>query len=307
MKNYIYRRRSVWKAIVLALRDLGGSASRKQIRRTMAENEYDGLDYEGVFYVKVSKNGKKYSPFLFDFNFGMKNLYTIGFIEEPQRGKDIILTDLGRTADLTNFPSQEQVDKISAYWKQKDELRYAKKKLKEKIGITGDTESEVEDTDAQDTAEDDWKIQLLEQIKQFSPAKFESFSRLLISKMGVSIDKTKGVKLSGDHGIDGFGYFRSDEFRTSRVAIQCKRYTNGSVGESEIRDFKGTMDSFNAEYGIFVTTSYFTDSAKAIATQGNRTVTLIDGQELTDLVERYQLHITPVQTHSLDDYYFEKD
>ncbi len=44
MKNYIYRRRSVWKAIVLALRDLGGSASRKQIRRTMAENEYDGLD-----------------------------------------------------------------------------------------------------------------------------------------------------------------------------------------------------------------------------------------------------------------------
>ncbi len=111
MKNYIYRRRSVWKAIVLALRDLGGSASRKQIRRTMAENEYDGLDYEGVFYVKVSKNGKKYSPFLFDFNFGMKNLYTIGFIEEPQRGKDIILTDLGRTADLTNFPSQEQVIK----------------------------------------------------------------------------------------------------------------------------------------------------------------------------------------------------
>ena len=74
------------------------------------------------------------------------------------------------------------------------------------------------------------------------------------------------IKLrGGDHGIDGFGYFRSDEFRTARVAIQCKRYTSGSVGESEIRDFKGTMDSFNAEYGIFVTTGSYTDTAKAIA------------------------------------------
>lgn len=161
--------------------------------------------------------------------------------------------------------------------------------------------------DEQDTADNEWKAQLLDQVKSFSPAKFESFSRLLISKMGVKIDKVKGVKLSGDHGIDGFGYFRSDEFRTARVAIQCKRYTSGSVGESEIRDFKGTMDSFNAEYGIFVTTSSYTDTAKKIAIRGNRTVTLIDGQELCDLVEKYQLHITPVTTYTLDDYYFEKD
>ncbi len=125
--------------------------------------------------------------------------------------------------------------------------------------------------------------------------------------MGVKIDKIKGIKLSGDHGIDGFGYFRANEFRTSRVAIQCKRYTAGLVGESEIRDFKGTMDSFNAEYGIFVTTSSYTNSAEQIAMQGNRTVTLIDGQELCDLIEKYQLHITPVQTYTLDDYYFEKD
>ena len=53
--------------------------------------------------------------------------------------------------------------------------------------------------------------------------------------------------------------------------------------------------------------SSYTDTAKNIATQGNRTVTLIDGQELCNLVEKYQLHITPVQTYTLDDYYFEKD
>ena len=75
------------------------------------------------------------------------------------------------------------------------------------------------------------------QIKKFSPKKFESFSRLLLSKMGIKFDKEKGVQMSGDHGIDGYGIFVSDEFRTSKVVVQCKRYTTGSVGEPEIDIF----------------------------------------------------------------------
>lgn len=299
-----YKRRDVGKAIVMALRDLGGSASRKQIRRTIAENEYDGLTYEGVYYTKKAKTGM-YSPFLFDFNFGLKNLYSVGYVEELKRNQDVVLTDLGRSADLTNYPSKEQQRIIAAYWDKKNALRAERNKAKK---LANDQKEEaVDSNDEQDSADNDWKTQLLDQIKKFKPEKFESFSRLLISKMGVAIDKEKGVQISGDHGIDGFGYFRSDEFRTSRVAIQCKRYTSGPVGEAEIRDFKGTMDSFNAEYGIFVTTSYYTDTAKRIAMKGNRTVTLIDGQELTDLIEKYQLHIKPVTTYALDDYYFEKD
>jgi len=66
------------------------------------------------------------------------------------------------------------------------------------------------------------------------------------------------------------------------------------------------MDSFNAEYGIFVTTSQFTANAIAKARQGNNTVTLIDGQKLASLVEKYQLHITPVKTYTLDEYYFDE-
>lgn len=65
------------------------------------------------------------------------------------------------------------------------------------------------------------------------------------------------------------------------------------------------MSSFNAEYRIFVTTSHFTKNAKEKGMQGNNTVTLIDGQHLANLVEKYQLHITPIQTYVLDDYYFD--
>lgn len=303
-----YKRRDVQKSIVVALRDLGGSAARSAIRNQMAENKLQGLNYDQIHYRKKTKNGY-YSPFLFDFNFGLKNLSLAGLVEPLRRGEDVVLTDLGRSMNISNYPTKEQNAKIANYWDKKNKLRYQKNKAKNKSNNSEkvDESESVDASDEQDTAENNWKTQLLDQIKKFSPAKFESFSRLLISKMGVKIDKVKGVKLSGDHGIDGFGYFRSDEFRTSRVAIQCKRYTSGSVGESEIRDFKGTMDSFNAEYGIFVTTSSYTDAAKNIATQGNRTVTLIDGQELCDLVEKYQLHITPITTYSLDDYYFEKD
>ncbi len=67
------------------------------------------------------------------------------------------------------------------------------------------------------------------------------------------------------------------------------------------------MDGFNAEYGIFITTSYFTDNAKKKAVQGSKSVTLIDGRRIAELVAEYQLHVTPVETFTLDDYYFEKD
>ena len=118
--------------------------------------------------------------------------------------------------------------------------------------------------------------------------------------------RDRGIVKSADHGIDGFGYFESGEFRTSRVAIQAKRFTDSPVSEPDIDKFKGVMDGFNAEYGIFITTSYFTDQAKAKAVRGNRSVTLVDGQRIAELVEQYHLHITPVQTFTLDDYYFEE-
>jgi restriction system protein len=305
-----YQRRSVEKAIILSLRDLGGTASRKTIRKYMADNEIDGLTYDEVYYTKNGKTGA-YSPFMFDFGFSMIGLSVIGYIEPPERRKDIVLTELGRTDDLTNYPSEEQKNAIKAYWDERHStLKQRKESKKLSVENVDDDEepdeNSIKTSEKEDTDDLKWKTELIDCLKKFDPGKFESFSRLLISKMGVVIDKKRGIVRSGDHGIDGFGYFTSDEFRTSRVAIQCKRYTDGAVSEPEIDKFKGVMDGFNAEYGIFVTTSHFTDNAKKKATQGNNTVTLIDGQSLADLVEKYQLHITPVTTFALDSYYYEK-
>jgi restriction system protein len=71
------------------------------------------------------------------------------------------------------------------------------------------------------------------------------------------------------------------------------------VSAPEIDKFKGAMNGFNAEYGIFITTTSFTEAAQKKSVQGGNTVTLISGQDIAELVERYQLHITPVNTYRL--------
>ena len=46
----VYKRRDVQKAIVLALRNLGGSASRDDIKKEISDSNIDGIDYEEVFF-----------------------------------------------------------------------------------------------------------------------------------------------------------------------------------------------------------------------------------------------------------------
>lgn len=306
-----YVRQSVEGFIIKALQSLGGSASKKTIKEETVADDSNDISYENAFEPILSRNGTAYIPFNLDFNFGLINLHTCGYVEDYGRRGDVTLTEIGRMANYAGFPSEEEQEKIHKYWEKKNQERTERKSNEqasvssENIDISG-TPVEIT-TVADDDSSEDWRVMVLEQIKQFSPKKFESFSRLLLSHMGVKFDREKGVKMSGDHGIDGYGYFESDEFRTAKVVIQCKRYTDSPVSEPEIDRFKGVMMSFNADYGIFITTSFFTKQAQAKAVQGGNTVTLIDGQRLVDLIEKYQLHITSVQTYVLNDYYFQKD
>lgn len=65
--------------------------------------------------------------------------------------------------------------------------------------------------------------------------KFEQFSRALLIKMGVQFTDGK-IKISNDGGIEGY-HTDDDDFRTTRVAIQCKRYNTASVSEPDINQF----------------------------------------------------------------------
>ena len=94
----------------------------------------------------------------------------------------------------------------------------------------------------------------------------------------------------------------ANDFRTTRVVIQCKRYNVAPVSEPEINQFLGAMNKYQADYGVFITNGRFTNAAKTAAREGSP-ITLIDGNELVRLVIRYELYITPVKTYVLDEFY----
>ena len=128
------------------------------------------------------------------------------------------------------------------------------------------------------------------------------FARKLVSKMNVEMDEKIGIQVSNDGGLDGFGYITSDDFRTARVAIQAKRW-EGNVPSPEIDKFRGAMDKYNAEFGIFITTSKFSKVAIEASRLGTRAITLIDGDIIADLVAKYELYVKPVTTYVLDEFY----
>lgn len=297
----VYKRRPVGSFILKVLQDLGGSASKQKIKEGIVADTSNDIEYENVFIPLKSRKGNLYVPFNLDFNFGLKELFVCGYIENYTRTGDITLTSSGRAVVYHNFPDADDQKKITTYW---EEHRGSRKNNKEKYEEFSESIPEEKLAEAED-AQADWKDEILELIKKFSPKKFESFSRSLFSRMGIVFDPVKGVQLSADHSIDGYGTFRSDDFRTSRVVIQCKRFTDNPVSEPDIDKFKGVMMSFNADYGIFITTSYFTPRAREKAMQGRYAVTLIDGQELCNLIEKYEMGIE--KTYLIGDYYYEAD
>lgn len=170
--------------------------------------------------------------------------------------------------------------------------------------MTGSDVEDEETESSEDELLDDFKVKLQSAIANMSPSKFEQFSRALLTKMGVQFTN-KGIQISNDGGIDGYGYhIDDDDFRTTRVVIQCKRFNVNPVSEPDINQFLGAMNKFQADYGVFITNGRFTNKAREAAREGTP-ITLIDGNDLMRLVIRYELYITPVTTYVLGDFYSE--
>lgn len=287
--------------LLLILRRLGGYATRHELKKEI-KTSTDFISETFVDFVKNSKNGREYQPFNYIFNFSVSNLELARFLNFPKRGS-VELTEKGRSFDINKLNIEDDVRMLA---KPKWEERSLKRKYLS-------NEMSFEKCDKKDIIEleesqqfEDWRVQLNKALKRMSPKKFEIFSRRLVKAMGVDIDETIGVTYVGDGGLDGFGYITSDDFRTTRVAIQAKRWA-GKVSSPEIDKFRGAMDKYNAEFGIFVTTSDFTREAIKASRIGTRVITLVGGDEIADLVAKFNLYVTPVTTYELDSFYLEND
>jgi restriction system protein len=161
------------------------------------------------------------------------------------------------------------------------------------------------------SAHDALAAELIETVRQCDFAFFEKLVVALLLKMGYGGSRQeagRAVGRSGDNGIDGI--INEDRLGLDAIYLQAKRW-EGSVGEGEIRDFKGALDAKGAHKGVFITTGRFTRSAiEAAGKSRSYRIVLIDGARLADLMIEHDLGVAVTATYQLkriDSDFFSED
>lgn len=159
----------------------------------------------------------------------------------------------------------------------------------------------------------DVKARLLDSILKQTPEFFEKLVLDLLVAMGYGGTRAGAAThmgKSGDEGIDG--RINQDILGLDQILVQAKRYApDKAITRSTIQAFVGSLAGQGVTKGIFITTSYFLDSAKEFVERGlNTKVILIDGSILVDLMMRHGVGVRTERTLVLvdiDQNYFEEE
>jgi restriction system protein len=120
--------------------------------------------------------------------------------------------------------------------------------------------------------------ELLNRILRSPPEFFERLIVALLLAMNygaAQVGAGRAIGRAGDDGVDGV--IDQDPLGLDRVYIQAKRYRPEiKIGAGAIREFFGSLDMFKANKGVFVTTSFFSQSAvETASTLGKRIVLIV--------------------------------
>jgi restriction system protein len=93
------------------------------------------------------------------------------------------------------------------------------------------------------------------------------------------------------------------------VYVQAKRW-EGTVGSPEIQKFVGALHGQRARKGVFITTSDFSQTARAYVSNIESKIVLIDGNTLAQFMIDYQVGVATVGVYELkrmdSDYFTEE-
>lgn len=276
-----------WMPEVLnALRALDGSGKPKEVSRWIA----DKLKLPDALLESTTKTGV--ARFHNQVQWARQYLVWEGLLDASTRG----------TWSLTKEGEKNHLDlehsrKIVSKWIRAN----ADKRTKAE---QADVETEIDRNDGPSSIIESARMALLDRLKSISPEGFERLMKYVVREMGFeSVENTQFVK---DHGIDGYGTLRVNEFITFRVIFQCKRYSKTPVSRAEVGDFRSAMIG-RADKGIIFTTGRFSEDAKREASrEGAPAIELLDGEKLVELLERYQIGVIAVSTFEIDEKFFAK-
>jgi restriction system protein len=268
-----------------ALRELGGSGRPSevtdQIARTMALSD-------AAQNAQLPSGGSRFKN-----EVAWARLYLVrdGYLDSSTRGV-WSLTNKGRESRLTN----QQAGEIFRRWVKIDQE--ARRKRQDK---TPEEDPQAPDQAIAPSPPGDYKLELMELLRQLPPAGFERLCMRLLRESGFVEVVVTGR--AGDGGIDGHGTLEVNPLVSFRVLFQCKRYV-GSVTPAQVRDFRGAMQG-RADKGIVLTTGTFTSEARREASRdGVPPIELVDGTKLLQMFESLELGLKPTKSYEIDQEFF---
>ena len=138
--------------------------------------------------------------------------------------------------------------------------------------------------------------ELLDRLKKNSPSFFELVVLKLLSAMGYGKGEVTGR--AGDGGIDGF--VNQDRLGLDKIYFQAKRFAeNNPVSASMLRDFVGSLELNRVNKGVFITTSKFPSNANELVNRSHKSIILIDGNKVTQLMIENNVGVATEKTYNI--------
>jgi restriction system protein len=219
-----------------------------------------------------------------------------GMVQISPRGRDVLSKDPAKidTALLRQF---EQFRVFAGAKPNSGPIELTPAPLVAPVDASSTPEEQI--TAASKELDQALRDALLVRILEATPTFFERLIIDLLVKMGYGgsrADAGEHLGGTGDGGIDGL--IREDQLGLDRVYLQAKRYKPGNtVGPETVQAFIGALVGRGAQKGVLITTSTFTKAALSAANQsGHPRIVLVDGDELTNLMVRFDVGIRVART-----------
>ncbi|HUV79585.1 MAG TPA: restriction endonuclease [Candidatus Bathyarchaeia archaeon] len=142
------------------------------------------------------------------------------------------------------------------------------------------------------------RSELFDRIRELHPRTFENLVGALLSSIG--FENVVVTKYSGDGGLDIEAELTVGGVTNVKTAVQVKRWKNNVSGKI-VRELRGGLKT--DQRGLIITTSSFTrDSKKEAEAESKTPISLINGEQLLNLLIQYEIGISkkPISYLELD-------
>jgi len=140
------------------------------------------------------------------------------------------------------------------------------------------------------------RAELRRRLMSIPPDRFEALMGELLVALGFDEETVQITSYHSDGGIDVRGVLRAGGITEVNATVQVKRWKR-NVQSHTVRDLRGSLKVH--EQGIIITTSGFSSGAYKEAQEPGKThISLIDGEQLLDLLVEHGIGVTQEQ-HTL--------